>query len=56
MTERNIWVICNAMPVKVSWCDQIEPWGCILTSEDEHYCDECPVRRICPHPWKKYSQ
>lgn len=48
--------ICNAMPVKVDWMDTIEPWQCILTTSGDHYCDECPVKLICPHPYKEWSK
>lgn len=30
-------------------------WGCILTHSD-WYCDDCPVRKVCPKEWKKYSK
>jgi hypothetical protein len=31
------------------------PWGCILTHAD-WYCDDCPVRKVCPKEWKKLSK
>ena len=33
-----------------------EPWGCILTVDYEHYCDECPVQSICPNLNKNWSK
>ena len=30
-------------------------WGCVLTRETD-YCDECPVKGICPHPYKEWSK
>lgn len=32
------------------------PWGCILSTDHEHYCDECPVQDICPSNKKTYSK
>jgi hypothetical protein len=33
-----------------------EPWGCVLSVEYEHYCDECPVQTICPKERKSWSK
>jgi hypothetical protein len=36
-----------------------EPWGCVITAEeegDEHYCDNCPVQDICPREYKSWSK
>lgn len=33
-----------------------EPWGCIITADYEHYCDECPVQSICPNPNMHWSK
>lgn len=40
------------------WDGKSEPtaWGCIRSTEYEHYCDECPVSRICPHKHKEWSK
>lgn len=46
--------IANEMPVK--WGRGAEPWGCILTEENEWYCDKCPVQEICPSDRKDWSQ
>ena len=51
--------ICDTMPIKLSWCELVQPWGCILTpvpGDYENYCDECPVQTICPNEWKRYSK
>ena len=51
--------IADEMPVKwEGWQGKpiIEPWGCILTKGHEWYCDNCPVREICPNQHKTYSQ
>ena len=32
------------------------PWGCILTSKDVWYCDDCPVQKVCPKQWKRWSK
>jgi hypothetical protein len=34
-------------------------WGCMLTAEkngDEWYCDDCPAKKVCPYPYKSWSQ
>jgi hypothetical protein len=38
-----------------------EPWGCIITvsqqdNSDEHYCDHCPVQKMCPYQFKNWSK
>lgn len=34
-----------------------KPWGCILDKEsDMGYCDNCPVRKICPNESKHWSK
>ncbi len=52
--------IADTMPITVSWDKKSppEPWRCRVTVEDEgqeHYCDGCPVRSICPLG-KRWSQ
>ena len=35
------------------------PWGCIITAQardEEWYCDNCPVRSICPNENKEWSK
>lgn len=51
-------MIADAMPVSVEWInnDKPEPWGCILTADFDHYCDDCPVQEICPHEHKEWSK
>jgi len=44
----------NSIPLKSGWMKG-KVWGCILTRSD-WYCDECPARKVCPHPRKKWSQ
>lgn len=49
--------IANEMPVTRGYGnDEPKPWGCILTSEHEWYCDKCPVTSICPNPDKEWSK
>lgn len=49
--------VADHMPVKLSWSDKPpRPWGCILSGNGNSYCDECPVREVCPHPHKEYSK
>lgn len=31
-------------------------WGCILTSSPRNYCDDCPAKEVCPHPYKQWSK
>lgn len=50
-------MVADKLPITVSWMSSPPaPWGCILTVEEEHYCDECPVQRYCPYPYKNYSK
>lgn len=49
--------IADTMPVVVMYRDKPSPWGCILTRRrGEWYCDECPVKTICPNKEKEYSK
>ena len=50
--------IANEMPVLWGWSkdETPKPWGCILTTKEEWYCDSCPVREICPNQYKEYSK
>lgn len=50
--------IADEMPVKWGWGgpDTPKPWGCILTTKREWYCDKCPVQKICPNPSKDWSK
>lgn len=48
----------NHIPVSVDWKpnEPPSPWGCILTSSHESYCDHCPAIEVCPNEYKEYSQ
>lgn len=50
--------IANEMPVLWGWSkdEKPKPWGCMLTSEEEWYCDSCPVKEICPYQFKEWSK
>jgi len=49
--------IADEMPVKWGWGGpDPKPWGCIHSSADEWYCDECPVQTICPEYNKQWSK
>jgi len=46
------------VPVNWGWgeLEDPKPWGCILSTEDEWYCDSCPAKKLCPHPNKEWSK
>lgn len=50
--------IADEWPTFKGWDGKAEPtpWGCILTAEYEHYCDECPVQSICPNENMHWSK
>lgn len=48
-------MVANSLPVKGGWMDG-KIWGCILTSDDEWYCDDCPAQEICPNSYKEWSK
>lgn len=50
--------IADTMPVTVSWFYEGKPtpWGCMLTAQEQWYCDECPVQDICPLDHKAWSK
>ena len=49
-------LVANHAPAKRDWTSNTDPAGCILTVKGEHYCDDCPVAEICPHPYKNWSK
>ena len=50
------WVADNYILTKGWMKDNV--WGCILTvnKDEEWYCDSCPSQKICPYPYKHWSQ
>lgn len=50
--------IADTMPVSVKWINNGEPspWGCVLSTDYDHYCDHCPVADICPNTHKEWSK
>jgi hypothetical protein len=50
--------VADHMPIPCSWDAgrAAEPWGCILSATTERYCDDCPVRNLCPNPDKNFSK
>jgi hypothetical protein len=50
--------IADTMPVLWGWSkdETAKPWGCIRSTEDEWYCDSCPVQEICPYTGKEWSK
>lgn len=60
LSEKKLQALCtkiaDTMPVKWGWNGpDPKPWGCIHSTEDEWYCDSCPVTEICPSD-KAWSQ
>lgn len=49
-------MVANTLPVKFWGRSEATIWHCILTEENEHYCDECPSRSVCPHDNKQWSK
>ena len=47
--------VSNNMLVQKGWYKG-KAWGCILTVKEEWYCDDCPVKDICPHEYKEWSK
>jgi hypothetical protein len=33
-----------------------KPWGCVKSTEEEWYCDDCPVKDLCPERYKPWSK
>lgn len=52
--------IADTMPIKFWGREEATPWGCMITvwkeNRWEHYCDECPVKKICPQTSKNWSK
>lgn len=53
-------MVCDNTPITRYWEDPKEekrPWRCILsTNHRGHYCDECPVKKLCPCEHKEWSK
>jgi len=63
--KENLQMLCTLVadhaPTWQGWNpkegDPKQPWGCIRSPHrGEWYCDECPVKDICPSQWKNWSQ
>jgi len=66
--EEKIQTLCtmvaNHMPVPRPWAGENaepQPWGCILTPStlnrsNPGYCDDCPVKNMCPKKGKLWSK
>ena len=48
--------VCDNMPIKFWGNEEAKTWGCIKTSSNEWYCDECPVQEQCPQEYKHWSK
>lgn len=54
--------VCDHMPMVWTWGEgkiNPKPWGCFKTVEvngGEWYCDDCPVKEICPESFKQWSK
>ena len=48
--------VANEMPIYFFGNDKKYTWGCILTKEEEWYCDKCPSLKVCPYNRKRYSK
>lgn len=48
-------LIADTMVLTTGWAKG-RVWGCILTTAREHYCDDCPVKDICPNQDKHWSK
>lgn len=47
------------VPIERRWAPERPPapWGCILVKKhDPGYCDDCPAKKVCPHPSKRFSK
>ena len=48
--------LANTIPITVYWNKKEQsPWGCSQDTDEEWYCDECPVQGLCslPKNWSK---
>lgn len=49
--------ICDLKPIKFWDNEDARPWECIHSlKDDEWYCDECPVKDMCPETHKQWSK
>lgn len=49
--------VAEYVPIIHTWDNNKKaPWGCILNNKIMGYCDECPVKEICPHEYKLWSK
>lgn len=50
-------MVADHMPIERDWAPDAppSPWGCVVTANLEHVCDDCPVQHMCLRP-KKWSK
>lgn len=49
--------VADNMPIEWGWGrPEPKPWGCILSTKSEWYCDQCPVEKDCPCTRKEWSK
>lgn len=49
--------VADYMPIKWGWGGpDPKPWKCIISVEEEWYCDQCPVQEVCPYEDKTWSK
>lgn len=57
--QRACTLAADHVPVTLPWAKDAapRPWGCIRSRPSPSgYCDECPVKDICPHDKKRWSK
>jgi hypothetical protein len=61
VNERKLQELCTLaaqhIPIVPHWGEDRtpRPWGCILKRQTP-YCDECPVKELCPYDNKEWSK
>lgn len=49
-------MVADNLPIDLYGDGELSPWGCIIGSQDEHICDLCPSRMVCPYEYKEWSK
>lgn len=48
-------IIADTQVITKGWAKG-RVWGCVLSTYEEHYCDECPAEHLCPLENKAWSK
>ena len=49
-------MVADHMPIRFNDGEPMKPWGCGINKGFIWICDGCPVKKLCPYKFKKFSK